>query len=215
MKLAAIFDVSAFIWDNTHFNSNKSEYYPLMEAIPNILEKLKEQRIPIVFRVELLNEIQANFPYEDIPKDYSTFRDLTMYHLTKMNMVDYPNYENTNITCEPSLLKDFFKNSTRDEVIQLLNHIYNENTTIHKLLTFSILWQGTSNMLVSNGSQKSILASLCDDQLNHDAIILSLKKVFEHNPKHNKYKSSNYSYYKKVISDFKKEELKPRFASLV
>ena len=125
---------------------------------------------------------------------------MTLRNLNKLHKLDYSDSNLCNLSCDPELLKEHFKKSTIDELMHLVNFIYHSNNTSCNFLTFGIFCPKGTSFAISNGGIKEIPIKFCDNQSDHNAIVLSLKKVFEHNPKHNKYKSSNYSYYEKVIS---------------
>jgi len=200
MKLAAFIDTSSFIWDINHYEANRPSYYDLMLVLPNILEKLKLESIPVVMRHELFLEINAKFPFSLIPNAYKTFSTLTLRNLSNLKRIDYSDYGSYTLICTPEFIKEHFENSTKNELKNLDSYIFNSNGIIHKLLTFGLFWGNNQSMTISNGNEVEVEVSICDDNLTHDSIVDSLKKKFEHNPKHNKYKSSNYSYYNKVIS---------------
>lgn len=200
MRLAAILDTSAFIWDIKNFETNAVNYYEVMEVFPSILEKLKVEKIPIVMREELLFEIQTNFPYANIPREFRVYRDLTLINLSKLNKLDYQDCNTFDIECKPDLFKSYFSNSTLLELKHLIGFIYNSNTIFSSLLSFNCFCDNAENLRIAHENIKEIPIKICDDINNHTVIIGSLKKIFEHNPKHDKYKSSDDKYYGKVTS---------------
>src|SRR4051794_37180809 len=124
MNLAAILDISTFLWDKEHHDANKFNYYSLMDTFPLILEKITLERIPVVLRGELIEEIQTYFPYDVIPNEYYDYQRLTLSYLTKLNMTDYVDGLNANLICQPSLAKDYLQKSTKDELGHLIAHVY-------------------------------------------------------------------------------------------
>jgi hypothetical protein len=200
MILLAVLDMSAFIWDTNHFEVNKPDYYKLMVALPNILSEIKKNKISLVLRGELMQEIQFYFPYSSYPYNYYDYRRLTLSYLTNINLVDFPNTIGEEINCSPNIIKDFFSDTTQTEIKYLLKYLYSESNDNSRFLTFSIFWDEGGNLILSNGYSKEIKTFQCDNIGNHKKIIDSIKKIFDHNPKHNKYSSSNFAYYGKVIS---------------
>lgn len=184
MKFAAIIDIAAFIWDEQQFNIDQTQFYPMVESIPNILNMLVEEKIPVVFREELLNEVKLHFPYSLIPKQFRDFKNVTIRQLTKLNMIDYGNPINAWIKCNPSLIRGHFARSTQQELKHLLGYLYQDNERIQRLLTFSVLWEKHANMILRNGIRKIISTEICDSENRHRDIVNGLKKIFEHNPKH-------------------------------
>ncbi len=184
MKFTAVIDVAAFIWDEHQFNIDETQFYSVIDSIPSILNFIIKERIPVAFRLELFDEVQSNFPYRFIPQKFSDFRKNTISQLTKLKIIDYPNTNFTNLTCDPSLIRDHFSDSTQQELTHLISYLYSENESVQKLLTFSLFWQDNRNVIISNGNSKEVETELCDDKNRHREITNSLKKIFEHNPKH-------------------------------
>ena len=184
MKFAAIIDIGAFIWDKAQFDQDQSLFYPILDSMPSILNIIVSERIPVVFRNEFFKEIKLYFPFGSIPHQYKDYHRTTLGQLTKLNIIDYPSSANAAITCNPSLIKTYFANTTQQEIWYLINHLYNENERVQKILTFSVLWQGGKNVVIKNGNSRRIATQICDDKGIHTSIIRSLKKIFEHNPKH-------------------------------
>lgn len=197
MKFAAIIDIAAFIWDEEDFKVDQSKFYSLIDSIPKLLDIIVKERIPVVFRSELFYEIRTFFPYGTIPLEFQDFTNATFRFLTKINMLEYQGIVHE-LNCNSVFIRDYFKESTKQELNHLINYIYHDNYTIQKLLTFRVLWQEQENMSIRNGIDNKVIEThVCDDFNHHPIIINGLKKIFEHNPKHRKVKR----YYKgKVIS---------------
>jgi hypothetical protein len=200
MKLAAFFDISTFIWDEAHFMVNTKAYYDLMLAVPAILEKLVDEQIPVLLRGELLSEIQTHFPYEIIPSEHFDFQYLTLRYLTKLNVLDYQACVSYSLSCNPNLIRDYFRSLTQEEVKHLIHYVYYTEDMDISLLASAVLGNNFGNLKIKNGSEKEIIVKFFDNPKEHEAIVRTLMNIFEHNPKHGKIER----YFEgKVISPFR------------
>jgi hypothetical protein len=200
MHRLAVLDISTFIWDKNHYNQNKPEYYKLMKVLPDLYEGLIKEKIPVVLRGELSMEIFNYFPYDAIPKEYYDFENLTLQFFSNLHMVTYPDHDDATISAIPELVKNHFSSSTKQEVRYLITHLYNDRPETKKMLVFSIFWNKNDKLTIRHKKSVEIETFLCDDPKKHKALFLSFKKIFEHNKKHDEYKSGNKKYHGQIIS---------------
>lgn len=189
MRFAAILDVAAFVWDEQKFKQDQTEFHHVIETMPKILALLIKERIPVVFRTELLDEVRGSFPYKLIPNQYREFKTTTIKQLTKLNLIDYNAPAPCGVSAAPPLSRHYFSASINSEINNLLCYIYLDNNSTQHFLTFSAFWSTVGEITIKNGKSKIIETKLCDDCNDHDSIVKSLKKIFEHNPKHKRVKT--------------------------
>ena len=200
MNQTIVFDISALIWDRTHFEVHEPEYYNVMKILPNLFTQILLNAIPVQLRGEFSLEIYTYFPYDIIPNDFYAFQTSALLFLSNCKMVDYPSMDNVTVISEPNLVKHYYQDSIKEEVRYLITHLYKQNRDDQKILSFSLFWEGGNSLILRNGHEVSLKTILCDDQAQHETIIAGLKKVFEHNPKHNAFKSSIEEYRGVLIS---------------
>lgn len=195
MTRSAVLDISAFIWDVNHFNTNKPKYFELMQVLPNLVEGLVKYKVPVVMRQQLMTEINAYFPYDlYIPNDYYSFQLLSLYFFTQISpyLIDYEANDNSIISSKPGLTKKHFNASTNTEIRYLVTHLHTDDAKIKIFLTFDIVWNYADHLETSNKNKKVIKTLICDNTKLHETILKYFRKIFEHNPKHNAIHSDDY-----------------------
>lgn len=200
MKQLALLDISALIWDIGHFEANKPAYYKVMETLPNLYTGIMNNKIPLLIKGSLLNEIQAYFPYNQIPNEFHSFQYATLYFLSNATIWEYPSNNDTTVSCTPDLVKAYFEQSTKTEVRCLITYLYSDISNCKRLLSFNIFYNSKKNLTLSNSHSVDIDTLMCDDIVAHESIINKFKKIFEHNGKHDAYKSSEHEYHGEKIS---------------
>src|SRR5690606_25436029 len=68
------------------------------------------------------------------------------------------------------------------------------------VLSFKHLWSAPYSLTLESDDVIKIKVDLCDDPSVHEKVLSKFKKIFEHNPKHNKYKSSPHAFHGEKIS---------------
>lgn len=187
MKRSAVIDMSAFIWDVTHFNINKPGYYNLMQVLPNLYEGLIKYKVPIIMRRQLINEISTYFPYDLIPRDYYAFElsTLTFFSQIFPFLKEYEAANNSHISSKPSLTKTHYKPSTNVEMRYLITYLHVDQVQTKKFLTFDIMWHDGKYLETHFTEKRVIETIICDEIELHENILKYFKKIFKHNPKHN------------------------------
>jgi len=200
MKQHAVLDISVFIWNEAHFHKYKSEYYKFMEILPGVYDGLLTYKVPVAVRPELIDEILGNFPYKNIPDHlYYDFQVRTLSFIGVINMVDYPDKNKTSITSLPNLVKDFFTASTKKEIRYLITHLYNQGPETHRILSAKLFWDPPRNLTLRDSKKVEIESMLFDNfAKNFGKLVDNFRKIFEHNSKHDQYKSGHR--FDKVIS---------------
>ncbi len=190
MEFNAVLDISSFIWDKPHFVKHKYDYYDLIQNKVFLLDKLEENKINVLMRHELINEIWINFPYNTIPQSTMDFEGRVLRFLLNTVFVEYPDEITENLTSQPQQLKSYYTQKTINELNYLLSKIHLDNEPKSVFFTFQFIWKSESNLVTSTQT---------DDLKDHETIIventnglaefLSRQKfTFDHNPKHDKSK---------------------------
>lgn len=191
MKYVAVLDISSFIWCQKDFEENKEKYFDLMGKLPDLYEQLLENKAAILLKEELYHEIIQFFPYNSMPNGYEIFERLTFDFLSKIYKVHvYDSIDNSEIISNPNLVKEHFSKSTNEEVRYLITRIHSVQEPKNVFFTFEKLWEYESNLTTSLKETKFEYETVCSDDKN---ILIKYfekyKKKFEHNPKHDKYKT--------------------------
>ncbi|WP_445719942.1 hypothetical protein [Flavobacterium sp.] len=191
MKYVAVLDISSFIWCQKDFEENKEKYYDLMGKLPDLYDQLLENNAAILLKEELYYEIMQFFPYNSMPNGYEIFERLTFDFLSKIcNVHVYDSIDNSEITSYPNLVKEHFSKSTTDEVRYLITRIHSIQEPKNVFFTFEKLWEYESNLSTSLKDAKFEYETVCSD--DKEVLIKyfeKYKRKFEHNPKHDKYKT--------------------------
>lgn len=200
MRPYAVLDIATLIWDVDHFQANRPGYYTLMEQLPEVFDGILQKRIHVLLRGELSEEIYHYFPYRQLPNEYQGFQTSTMYFLSHANLVRFPGDDDPSVSCDPELLKEHYDDSTKQELRYLVSYLHQANTDNNKILSFRVCWGDAGDLELTNSHQLTIRTLLCDNPDEHPAILDSVRRIFEHNPKHNAYKASEDEYFGRRIS---------------
>lgn len=200
MNNIAFLDISAFLWDETHFNAHGEQYYPFVENFQKLLEEILHYRIPVWIRPQLVLEIMNNFPYQITDQNFYDFQLNTLDFLSKVKIHEYTPQVLGVPSSIPEQVKNHYTNNTKQELRYLLRELFILNDTAQKFVTFEVCYQGHDDLLLQDGHDLSLLTYFYDDKARQDWIISRFRRLFEHNKKHNKYNSSKYKYHGEVIS---------------
>lgn len=188
MSFTAAIDISTFIWCEQDFKKNTQQYHTLLGTISSVYEKIKELKLPILFRDKLERLIWAEFPYNMARTVNPDFETSTLQFLTETfsNWVEYDDNNNSTITSVPVLVKSHFNGNSKMELQSQINHIF-KNDENHKFISFLYFYNHDQNLLLSRGREKKEIETFC---YSSDKEILEFfnqyKIKFEHNSKHRK-----------------------------
>jgi hypothetical protein len=207
MEFNAAIDISLFIWDEPHFNEHKYDYYGLIRNKVFLLDRLEENKINVLMRQELIEEIWVNFPYNMIPESTKDFEGRVLQFLTNTEFIQYPNNMIEGLSSQPQQLKAYYTGNTINEVNYLLSKIHLNNIPTNLFFTFQFIWDGKNNLVTM--TQK-------DDPKDHETFIFENtdglvdflsdhKATFDHNPKHDKSEYHNREAWENVGDGEKKD----------
>lgn len=192
MEYVVTIDISTLIWNETDYQSNASDYYKLVYHLPNLLKLINDHEACVLMREELKTQILAEFPYSITDQSFRDFQNLTIAFLTQLGtrMIVYPQVNNQNISVTPQIIRHFYSNNTKDEISYLITRIHSIRTPDSKFFTFSYFWPQKNDLTTSIQKDTLKVETICiDDEQRLKDFFTSKKPTFEHNPKHNLYKS--------------------------
>ena len=194
MEYAIVLDTSFFIWDEEDFNKSQQHYYKLVSKLSYLYKVLNFDKSKVLMREELFFEIMAKFPYNKIPKEFSDFELSTIQFLSSVGdrMIVY-DAKNQNITTRPNLIKPHFENSTIEEVKYLSTRLHSIRNPESLYFTCLYLWGENGDLVTTDEKNQFEYCTICiDSEEDINTCLQSFKKKFEHNPKHDKYKSGEH-----------------------
>jgi len=190
MSFTAAIDLSTFIWCEQDFNANKNRYMALKTLVPDVYTKIRELRLPILFRDNLQQLIWAEFPYKMIEQKEIgyDFQRLTLEFFidTFSNWALYIENDDNSIISTPVLAKPHFSNNIKTETQSQLCHLFhNRQNPEHKFITYNYFFNHDSNLVLSteNESTKIDTLSYCEEK-DINQFFEKYRLKFEHNPKH-------------------------------
>lgn len=200
MNNIAFLDISAFLWDEAHFHGNSAMYYPFVDNFQKMLDDMLVYKIPVWMRPQLISEIMNNFPYQITDQFFYDFQVSTLDFLSKVNIHAYsPHLEDAPISI-PEQIKNHYNDITKQELRYLLRELFILNDAEQKFVTFALCYQGQGNLVLEDGGVVSLLTYFYDDKEQQNWITSRFRRLFEHNKKHNRYKSGKYRHHGEVIS---------------
>jgi len=193
MNFTAAIDMSTFIWSNNDFNTRRHNYYHLIKMMPAMFEQIEKAKTPLLFRQDLYHLIMAEFPYAMANTISRDFERLTMSFLinTVSNWRLYSEVEMESTSTSPTIIKTYYSQGVIDEVQCQIDHIYYNNNPVHKFITYHYFYNSNNNLAIFD-TQNNVnsIDTLC---YNSEEDIIKFfddhKIKFEHNPKHNAYKT--------------------------
>ncbi|WDF55774.1 hypothetical protein [Mucilaginibacter sp. KACC 22063] len=185
---AIVLDVSAVVWDPAHFEQNKTSYFTLKSELIQLIEKIEDERPRLLLRTELLSEMMAGFPFEQMPSSFSVFKNIVYSFLGKVasEIVQYKPTSETEVTSDPELLKSHYKPNLTQEVKYLINEIHTNNNRNNVYFTFKYLWPEHAVLHTKEltGPAKKHDTIIAGDSEQVTQFFNQFKKVFSHSPKH-------------------------------
>ncbi|MEQ9102243.1 MAG: hypothetical protein RIF36_00040 [Imperialibacter sp.] len=187
VKPNAVIDISALIWDKADFLSKQHNYYGLVANFPLLLSMLEKERLPVLLRNELIDEISLAFPWQEVPSIFNEFRTRLTLFLAKAGprIVSFATIRLVNIKTIPEIKKGHFSRNTVNESEYLISkmHVSNDIETIY--FTFAYLWSGVDKLAtVDDDRTQEYTTVVCDNNLA--SFFESIRPTFEHNKKHDK-----------------------------
>lgn len=193
-NFGAVLDVSAVVWDPTDFENNTSSYFKLKDELITFIEKVTEERPPLLLRSGLLNEMINGFPFNLMPNSFNEFGRIVYSFLVDMgsSIIEFELTENSSVTYRPPIIKQHFNDTIVREMNYLASEMHSNTTRENVYFTFTYLWHDDDRLQTvdeTSGSKvhKTVVADK-NGQLN--AFFASQKKIFEANPKHHPGKES-------------------------
>ncbi len=184
-NMNVVLDVSSIIWDEEDYNSHTYEYYILAESISSLFDKLEKEKSKVLISSELLDEMMANFPYGKMPYKNSDFEWQALNFLNRIDVTEYSDSVISNIVSYPNLIKSYFNQSTKDEILYLISKIHSDEESENIYFTFEYLWIGNNKLRTETGENSKEYETIISDKGNDlDNFFAKLKPTFDHNKKH-------------------------------
>ena len=187
MDFNIVLDISSIIWDEADFKANTSQYYKLVNSISMLFYKLDEEKPNILLRDELLNEMRATFPYGKIPYGFSDFEFQTLNFLSNISPITYTDSIKSNIISIPNLIKPYYNDTTKSEVLCLISKIHSDDELENVYFTFEYLWDKNDKLLTKASGKSKVYETIISDNENElEEFFAKFKPAFEHYSKHDK-----------------------------
>ena len=193
MDAKVVIDISSIVWDENHFNSNKDVYYVLKSEVFLFLNAFEScNKLKLVAREELLNEIRFSFPYS-ICSDHSMFdfQRLVLQFLATKRNVSY-NAINSTINSVPNICYSYFSADLKTEINYLITEVHNSSDN-HIFCTFHTCWQNNKKLKTINKITKEYHTVIHKDgKYTIERFYLDkIRNVFEHyKEKHDRLKGT-------------------------
>jgi hypothetical protein len=188
MNFTAAIDISTFIWCKDDFEANTPKYYPFLGSISFVYDKIKELRLPVLFREELKNLIWTEFPYNQARPINPDFETSTLNFLidTFSSWVKYDEVINLNIESIPLLVRPHFNDSSKYETQSQVNHLFTSEES-HKFITYRCFYNHDNNLLLKSNDEQKEIDTLCySSEVEINQFFDQFKIKFEHHKKHGK-----------------------------
>lgn len=199
MNFHTVLDISAVIWEQTDYDSNKHDYRQLANNLLLLIDRLETFKPKILMRNELINEIiNNNFPYGkgyELGLDYFELQTLDFLENVGADIIIYDDTINPHLTSIPDLIKSHYNTTIQNEVKFLIQTMHAGTETKNIYFTFQFLWEGGEDKLKTLIGEdiKKYETIICDKPIKPDDELTELdnffakfKRIFEHNPKHDK-----------------------------
>jgi len=192
MDFMAVIDVSSIIWDETDYQSNTNQFYELANSVSTLFMKLEEEKPKILLRKKLQEQMINAFPFGKIPYSFSEFERIAYTFLTKTgsNIFTYSYSNIIDILSFPDLIKEHYNDTTKEEIRILISKIHLDSDTKNVYFTFQYLWERDAVLKTKKGEEEKVEHEtiISDREKELDEFFQKFKRIFEHNPKHNKTK---------------------------
>jgi hypothetical protein len=193
MNNTVVIDISTFIWSQEDFEQDPKKYFQLIQLVPTLYRQITNYKLPILFRKELFDVIQGEFPYSisnNISKD---FAKITMSFISKSisRWVKFESLPQLTIKTEPELLKKYFSQTVKVEFLGQVGHLYTSSSKYpYNYIIYNDFFKSKRNLLIKkNGKTKEIETLLYSSEGEILIFFDRFKLKFKHNPKHDKYKA--------------------------
>ncbi len=189
-NFTAILDISTFVWDQVDFNTNKHRYYQLIDLAPIVYEQVADNRVPILLREKLYNLLMLDFPYSNINAINPDYCTLTLSFLTNVFWIPYEDGDDSSISTNPNLVKNYFSDDLKNESYSQIFHI-NRNAIIgYKFIAYNYFHNHTNNLFITTETNQIEVDSLFYESKAEIVQFFDNYKIkFKHNPKHDQYKA--------------------------
>ena len=200
MRITAAIDISTFIWNESDFDKNKSNYFGLLELMPVVYEQIISHKVPVLFRKELFDLLHVEFPYNMARCISNDFEPLTLSFLVKTisNWTLYSTFVDDSISTVPTIAKPHFSEASLFEVRSQIWHIFiNDSLSNFKFITFKYFYNHADSLVLAKGDESKVVDTLkfCS-QTDVVDFFIKYKIKFKHHEKHRKE-----SYYDHVRSE--------------
>ncbi len=185
MSYTAVIDMSTFIWSKNDFENCTNQYYKLVSIAPTIYKNIKKLRIPILFRKELYDIVNAEFPHLEINCIDFRYGIRTLEFLIDSEWVYYTDTNEIGFDTNPNIIKDYFNDGITNEVYHQIVQIHKENPKL-KFITYKPFFGSDFNLQISNSHNSNIdvdtLRYNSDQEV--EAFFEKYRVKFEHHSKH-------------------------------
>ncbi len=189
-KIAAILDISTFVWNQLDFNTNKHSYYQLIGLAPIVYEQVEDNRVPILLRAKLHDFLMLDFPYSNINQINPDYCSLTLSFLTKVHWISYDDGNDLSISTNPNIVKNYFSDDLKKESCSQILHIYGNVIFRYKYIAYNYFHNHTGNLLISTAAGQIEVDSLFyESEADVVQFFEQCKIKFKHSPKHDQYKA--------------------------
>lgn len=182
-----VLDISSVIWDKERYDADVSCYYQLAEEFLQFTEAFKKVDVKLMMRSDLLAEMMNSFPF-DLTQNtpyFKEFKTLAWRFLSQIS--DTTEYEANVLPDLKTIPNIFYNHYSKTALLECKYLVYEMHTTTNHLAfcTFSAIWKDDSLKTQCNTKTKE------HDTVIHpsediESYIGRFKKVFEHNPKHDR-----------------------------
>ena len=190
MDFNVVIDISSFIWNKSHFETNKFSYHNMINDKLTLLDAIQNANVKgnVIMRNELLKEIWVNFPYNNIPASTGDFEGKILRFLMNTELVNYPANHLSNITSYPNQIKPFFLINLQTEIEYLLTKIHLDNETKHTYFTFNFIWNCNHGLVTktTNVDKKEYETIIVGNNNQLKNYFSSINLIFKHSNKHSK-----------------------------
>jgi len=192
MTESAVIDLAAFVWDKDDFNEDKYAYWQLISHKIKLLDELKKNKLKLLCRNQLRDNIWAEFPYNNAPISTKDMSNRITIFLTTSKFEEYPSKIKKELVSIPNQIRLHFSETIQKENSYLLSDMYTSDTT-YFYFTFKKIWNGISKLILKkNDDEKDISVIVIKEEQDIIFFFNSYKPIFEHNPKHDRIKSGDY-----------------------
>ncbi|MDR1973924.1 MAG: hypothetical protein LBQ31_04530 [Bacteroidales bacterium] len=190
MEAKVVLDISAIVWDENDFNTNQYSYYTLKSEVFLFIQAFENcNNLKFVAREELLNNIRVLFPYKTCNEHKMfDFQRLVLQFLATKRNVSYRAITSA-INSFPNICFQYFSDDLQTEIGYLITEIHN-SADEHVFCTFSTRWQNNPDLQTKNNISKTHKTIIHENTKStvKDFYLNNIRKVFEHNSKHDRIK---------------------------